>query len=156
FSGFEGAATTGEEARLPRRIIPVAVVASLVFSGLAYTFGAYIEQIGYASSDALAAADVPMVTVATTYMASWVGTLVNIAALLSLFGGVLACMNAGARLLFVMGRDGFVSRALAAVHARQRSPYRSAAVVAVLSVISLLALAKTTPLDVFFYLAELG
>lgn len=156
FSGFEGAATVGEEAKLPRRVIPGAVIASLVFSGLAYVFGSYVETIGYPTAKALSKADVPMVTVAHQYLSPWVGTLVNVAALLSILGGVLACMNAAARLLFAMSRDGFVSTGLTATHPQQRSPYRAVAVVAVLTALSYLALGKYTPLDVFFDTAELG
>lgn len=156
FSGFEGAATVGEEAQLPRRIIPGAVIASLIFSGLAYVFGSYVETIGYPSATALSKADVPMVTVAHQFLSPWVGTLVNVAALLSILGGVLACMNAASRLLFAMSRDGFLSRRLAEAHPVQRSPYRAVAVVALLTALSYLALGKYPPLDVFFDTAELG
>jgi amino acid transporter len=156
FSGFEGAATVGEEVRLPRRVIPAAIMTSLVVGGAAYTFGSFVETIAYPSGTALAKADVPMVTVAHNLISPWVGTLINVAALVSIFGACLATSNGAARLLFALTRDGFLHDGLAVTHPKHRSPYRSGIVVAVLAGIGFLVLAGKDPLTVFFDTAQLG
>lgn len=156
FSGFEGAATLGEEANLPRRIIPLAVITSLLVGGGAYVFGSYVETISYPNATALSKSTVPMISIAHQYLTPWVGTAVNVAALISIFGAVLACATGGSRLLFALTRDGFVHRGLAATHPRHRSPYRALAVTEVLALAGMLIFAGDAPLDVFFYTAQYG
>jgi amino acid transporter len=47
FGGFEGAATLGEETHDPRRNIPIALLFTVIASGLFFTFVAYCEVIGF-------------------------------------------------------------------------------------------------------------
>lgn len=155
FSGFEGAATVGEETRLPRRSIPAAIFATLLLGGLSYTFGSYVETIGL-SGKALTGSTAPLADVAHTYVSPWVATAILVAAVVSSFGAILACINAAARLLYALGRDGFVSERLASVSPRYRSPGVAVVVVMVLTGIGALALAKYEPLELFFYQATVG
>jgi amino acid transporter len=48
---------------------------------------------------------VPLVTVTDIYVAGWMGELVNIGAVVSLFGASLACVVGASRILFALGRD---------------------------------------------------
>jgi len=105
FSGFDAAATLGEESQQPRRLIPLAIAVSLAVGAL-YAIGvAAVVTNAYPGIKQLSKATVPLVTVTDTYVAGWMGELVNIGAVVSLFGAVLACAVAASRILFALGRD---------------------------------------------------
>src|SRR6266567_3677948 len=105
FSGFEGAATLGEEARRSTRVIPAAIAWSLIGSAAVYIFFTWIVYTAYPGPAAIAASPAPLVHVAGVYLGSGVGLAVNAAGLVSAFGAQLACLTAAARLAFALGRE---------------------------------------------------
>jgi amino acid transporter len=105
FSGFEAAATLGEESRQPRRLIPRAIAVSLAVVAI-YSIGvAAVVTNAYPSVTQLSQAPVPLVTVTDKFVAGWMGTLVNFGAVVSAFGAALACVVGASRILFALGRD---------------------------------------------------
>src|ERR1700677_1873592 len=100
FSGFEGAATLGEESARSQRTIPLAVASSLVLSAGVYIVFTWIIDNAYATPAALAADPAPLVHLASINVGSAMGKLVNVAGVISAFGAQLACINAANRLLF--------------------------------------------------------
>ena len=105
FSGFEAASTLGEESHQPRRWIPLAIALSLAVAAI-YAIGvAAVVTNAYPSVKQLSTATVPLVTVTDTYVAGWMGELVNVGAVVSLFGAALACAVGASRILFALGRD---------------------------------------------------
>lgn len=105
FSGFEAAGALGEEAKRPRWAIPVAIFSALIVSGAIYVFMTWVETVGSASPQTLAHQTTPLVTIAGQYMGSPMGTIMNVAALISGFGAQLACLAAATRVLYALGRD---------------------------------------------------
>jgi amino acid transporter len=158
FSGFEVSATLGEEASRPRRVIPVSMIAALLVSGGIYVILSWVETIAYPSAAALANQSVPLVDIAGRYVAPAMGTLINIAALISGIGAQLATVNGANRLLFALARDGLGPRWLSSVNRRHHSPFGALTVVGVVSIVALapFMLNGTTPIDAFFYLATYG
>lgn len=133
FSGFESAATLGEESARPRRMIPMAVAISLAVVAV-YEIGvAFVVTNAFPSTKLLAGSAVPLVSVTNHFVAPWVGTLVNFGAVVSSFGAALACVNGGARMLFALGRDGVGPKMLRKVSRRTGSPIGALAVVAIVS-----------------------
>ncbi len=105
FSGFEAAATLGEESRQPRRLIPPAIMASLAVVALFSIGVAAVVTNAYPSVNQLSTAAVPLVTVTDRFVAGWMGDLVNFGAVISAFGSSLACVVGASRILFALGRD---------------------------------------------------
>jgi amino acid transporter len=105
FSGFEGAATLGEESTRSQRTIPLAVASSLVLSAGVYIVFTWIIDNAYATPAALAADPAPLVHLASRNVGPAMGKLVNVAGVISAFGAQLACINAANRLLFSIGRE---------------------------------------------------
>ncbi len=133
FSGFEAAATLGEESARPRRMIPMAVALSLIVVAI-YEIGiTAVVTNAYPNTKLLAASAVPLVSVTDHFVASWVGTLVNFGAVVSSFGAALASANGASRMLFALGRDGLGPRMLARVSTRTGSPVGALSFVAVAS-----------------------
>jgi amino acid transporter len=124
FSGFESAATLGEEAHRSTRTIPAAIGWSLVGAAAIYIFFTWIVYSAYPDPAAVAADPAPLVHVAGAYLGSPVGVAVNAAGLVSAFGAQLACLNAAARLLYTLGRE---SRGAAGILTRTWHRYDSPA-----------------------------
>lgn len=158
FSGFEVSATLGEEASRPRRVIPASMIAALLVSGCIYVLVSWVETIAYPSAAALVHQSVPLVDIAGRYVTPAMGTIINIAALISGIGAQLATVNGANRLLFALARDGVGPRWLSTVHRRQRSPIGALTVVGTASIVAVMPfmLNGTSPIDAFFYLATYG
>ena len=105
FSGFEAAATLGEETRQPGRLIPLAIAVSLAVVAIFEIGVTAVVTNAYPGVSPLSAAPVPLVTVTDKFAAGWMGTLVNFGAVVSAFGACLACAVGASRLLFALGRD---------------------------------------------------
>jgi amino acid transporter len=105
FSGFEAAATLGEESQQPRRLIPLAIAVSLAVVAIFEIAVAAVVTNAYPSVTQLSQAPVPLVAVTDKFVAGWMGTLVNFAAVVSAFGVSLACAVGASRILFALGRD---------------------------------------------------
>ena len=139
FSGFEGAATLGDEARHSTRTVPVAIAGSLLLSAAVYIFVTWSVYAAYPSPAAVAADPAPLVHVASRYLSPALGTAVNAAGVISAFGAQLACVNAASRLLYALTRDlGGSDHPLARTSRRHRSPVGALAVVGPVSVLALL------------------
>ena len=105
FSGFEAASTLGEEAQRPQHLIPLAIASSL---GAVAAFTIVVTAIvtnAFPSAGELSRDPAPLVSLANTHVAGWVGELVSIGATISLFGAALACVVGASRILFALGRD---------------------------------------------------
>ena len=105
FSGFEAAATMGEESRRPQRLIPLAIAMLLAVVAIFEIGVAAMVTNAYPSIAQLSAATVPLVTVTDKLVAGWLGTVISFGATVSIFGCALACVVGASRILFALGRD---------------------------------------------------
>lgn len=141
FSGFESAATLGEEARRSTRTIPAAIAWSLVGAAAIYIFFTWIVYSSYPGPAAVAASPAPLVHVARTYLGSGAAIAVNAAGVISAFGAQLACLNAASRLLFALGREtSGPSSVLTRTWRHYGSPVGALTIAGAVSVAALLAL----------------
>jgi amino acid transporter len=112
FIGFESAGTLGEEAREPRRTVPIALFTAVGVIGIFYVLGGYAAAIGYGQGHVgtLTADGNPLVTLASRYWGvTWI---VVITVLNSQFANLISGCSAFVRVLFSMGREGILPRAL--------------------------------------------
>ncbi len=142
FAGFEGAATLGEETINPRRNIPIALLSTVLGSGVFFIFVAYCEVIGFGSGGILdlAGSQAPLNDLALRYMSPSLAIALDLAAATSCFCGVLGCLAAGGRVLFALGRAG-LSPALGGIHTRFGTPAVAVSVTALLIIVPFLAAA---------------
>jgi len=147
YIGFETAADFGEETAHPRRNIPIAIIVATVFAVIFYLWTTYSIDIGFGVTHGaqFGADPVALKTTATTYVGSWLGTLVEIGGMLAAFIVCVACATAAARTLFAMGREGVLPAAFARTHPRWKTPVN--ATVAVTVVATLMALLMGYPLS---------
>jgi amino acid transporter len=122
--GFECATAFGEEARNPLKTIPRAVIASLLLTGTFFIFITYVETHALAGNvPPLDQLDAPLTTLSANLGVKWMGVLISIGAMISFFALALSCMNAGARVLFTMGRYGIFPIAIGSSHKKHLTPH---------------------------------
>jgi amino acid transporter len=137
YIGFEAAAVLGEEAAQPRRVIPRAILGTVIAATVYFVFTTWAQAIGYGVSGAGRWATDPtaLATLSDRYVGHWFATLVDIVVAVDAFVAALAGVNLTARTLFAMGRDRGIPRVFAATTPRFRSPYVGIAVSVLLTLV---------------------
>lgn len=136
FTGFEAPAYLGEEAAKPRRTVPRAILLTTVLIGIVYVFFFYVSTVGYGLSNIgkLSADPAPWDTLGRHYWGSSPTILVDIASVVALVAGGLAAQNGAARMVYALGRDGLLPRALGRTVRRFGTPAAALTVMLVASV----------------------
>lgn len=130
FAGIETALVPSGEVRDVSRTVPRAVFLAMGGVTLLY-LGLHLVSQGVLG-DALAASQTPLADAAAVVMGPWGRTLILVGAAVSMFGYVSGMTLAVPRALFALARDGFLPRAVAAVHSRWHTPHVAIAAQAVL------------------------
>ena len=163
FAGFETAGTAGEESKRATWYVPVAIFAALLVSGSVYVFMTWVETVAFSSAHVLATQTAPLVAVASRYVGGWMGTVMNIAALVSGFGAQLACLAGAARVFYALSRDGLAGEprsVMTRVDRRVGTPVAALGVASAISAIGAFVFVGAGPLgsitDVSTYGADVG
>ncbi|XP_049694113.2 cationic amino acid transporter 3 isoform X1 [Helicoverpa armigera] len=120
FVGFDCVATTGEEAKNPKRDIPLSIVLSLVVIFVSYFSIATVltMMLPYYLQDA----DAPFPHVFTEANLPVIKWIVTIGAIFALCTSLLGAMFPLPRVLYAMGSDGVLFRPLAIINRRTQTP----------------------------------
>ena len=127
FIGFEATAIYGEEARNPRRTVPLATYLAVVLIGAFYALSSWAIVLAFGSDGVVAAAQADtaglVFTAAAEYVSPVVADVMLVLLLTSLFAALLAFHNAISRYLFALGRQGMAPGVLGRTHVRHTSPH---------------------------------
>jgi amino acid transporter len=163
FAGFEAASTLGEETRQPNRDIPRAILGVAIFGGIYFFVVTAIEVMGFGTSAKGVTTFINSSSLigdlGTAYIASWLGNVITVGAMVSAFSCALACTVGAARLVYAMGRDGVLPTGLSRVPEGRRTPVVSSAavVVAVYVVIAFTwFILRGTPFGLFLQTGVIG
>ncbi|WP_285486887.1 APC family permease [Amycolatopsis taiwanensis] len=123
FTGFESAAPLAEETANPRRAIPRTVVISIIAVGLIWVLAGYamVTSWGSASIGDIGEGENAFFALADRF-SGWAWLFLAFALLNSSLATALAGQNAGARVLYTLGRNGILPRRLARLHPKHRTP----------------------------------
>lgn len=126
FAGFEGASALGEESKNPQVTIPLAITSGIIITGIFYTLVSYAQVTGFGLTPAGMAAFTSNESPLSDLIARYLGTEFAIVMLLcmaiSFFTSTLGCVNAGARVLFTMSRDGMLCPSLSGINEKNNTP----------------------------------
>ncbi len=111
YLGFQTVADLGEEVKNPHKTIPMATIIAVAIVGILYIGVAYIMP-RIISWERLAGSNVGLADAAAEYF-PWLGMAITIAAVFAILTSVSACIAMNSRYWFVMGRDGWLPKALA-------------------------------------------
>lgn len=129
--GFESSTQFGEEAVNPLKTIPRSVIWSLLITGSFFIFITYVEVQGTAGySTTLDKLDAPLNTLAQMYGVPYLQPILSFGAMVSFFALASTCLNAGARVMFAMGRHDFFPAKTGAAHPKYGTPYVALTVIA--------------------------
>jgi len=162
YGGFEGAAALGEETNNPRRNIPLAIALAVAFCGVFYTIVMFAQSLGFginaAGIKAFSTSAAPLGDLSKQYVGSGMEDAINLGATISAFASCLGCAAGASRILFALGRDGFLTRRLGDASPRTGAPSKALTVVMVfgIGVAVILRIAGTSSTNVFFYLGTMG
>jgi amino acid transporter len=162
FAGFESAASLGEEAEQPMRMIPRSLAAAVIAGGLLYAVCMSAQALGFGTDAAgvkqFAAQSAPLGTLATMYAGRGLAAVLDVAAMLSALGAALGGVSVGSRMLFSFSRDGLIDRRLSNVSPGTGAPARALTVIMLLGLGLLVGLnaGGNSAIETFFYLATMG
>lgn len=127
FIGFEATALYAEEARNPRRTVPIATYVAIGFLALFYTVSVCCVFFAFGTDGALAAArgdDVAQMvfTSMDAYVGKWLADAGQLLLCTSSFAAALAFHNAASRYHFTLGREGIFPAAVSRVSEKHGSP----------------------------------
>ncbi|MEU8120871.1 amino acid permease [Spirillospora sp. NPDC049024] len=132
YIGFDAASTAGEEARNPRRDLPMAIILSLaivtalyVLVGLAAVAAMNWTRFSLSGSEASLAQVLDSVSGRT-----WPSMVLSLGAVVAIASVVLTVMYGQTRILFAMSRDGLVPDVFRKVSPRRRVPVANTVIVA--------------------------
>jgi amino acid transporter len=164
FVGFESATTLGAEARQPLRTIPRAVIQSALLAGLFFVVCCYGEVLGFrgaaggAAGASLDASPAPMRYLASRAGVGFVGPVIDVGVLISMFAATLACVIAASRVLLLMAHHGLAHRRLTRTHARNETPGSASILAATLAFLpaAVLALRGVSGADIYGWMGTLS
>jgi amino acid transporter len=131
FAGVESALVPSGEVRDPARTVPRAI--ALAMLGITALYVALQVSAQGILGDALGRASTPLADAAGTAFGGWARALLLAGAAISTFGYLGGMTLAIPRLVFALARDGYLPRALAAVHPTRRTPQAAIALQSVMA-----------------------
>ncbi len=124
YIGFDAVSTGAEEAKEPKRDLPLAIIGSLVICTIIYILVS-IAAVGSLDAAALTESDAPLAAVLDEGAGiSWAASLVAFGALVAITSVLITIFYGQTRIFFAMARDGLISRRVAKVSPRTGTPVR--------------------------------
>jgi amino acid transporter len=156
FTGFEGAATYGEECRDPSRTVARATYVAIGLTGVLYTVSALAMAVGVGPSEIVGQAQQQgpgvFFGISGQHLGPAITDTVYILFLTSQFASLLSFHNAVARYFFALGREGVLPAVLGRTNRRNGSPVAGSVTQSVIAliVVAVFAIAARHPVFELF------
>ncbi len=152
-TGWEGVVPLAEESKNPRRVVPRAIVYTILIMGAYLVFTSWGIVIGWGTDDLgalLASKELPLFALARRFWGpGWI--VIMFALLNSMLAVAVASSLVSTRMWYAMARTGALPSALAAVHSRHETPVNAVIIQAVVTIVGGLALGFSLGPDQAFY-----
>ena len=128
YIGFDAVSTAAQEARNPKRDMPIGILGSLVICTVLYVLFAYVlSGVATVQDFRTAGREASVAFAITKYMHGdeWLSRSVTIAILAGFSSVILVMLLGQSRVFYSMSKDGLVPRIFSDVHPRFHTPYRS-------------------------------
>jgi basic amino acid/polyamine antiporter, APA family len=128
FIGFDAVSTAAQEAKNPKRDMPIGILGSLVVCTVLYVLFSHVLSGVATVEDFRTAGKEASVTFAITkYMVGygWLAKFVTVAILAGFSSVILVMLLGQSRVFYSMSRDGLVPPVFSEVHPKYKTPYKS-------------------------------
>ncbi|HZA98711.1 MAG TPA: amino acid permease [Gemmatimonadales bacterium] len=151
YIGFDVVSTAAQEAKNPRRDMPIGILGSLVICTLLYVLVA-LTLTGLVKYDQLNVAHPVAYAIEQIRQLSWLRPFITLGAILGLASVVLVMLLGQSRVFYAMSRDGLLGPWAGKVHPRFRTPYLSTIYVGIIVAI----VTGTFPIQILGELVNIG
>jgi len=128
FIGFDAVSTAAQEAKNPKKDMPIGILGSLAICTVLYILFSWVLTGVAPYQDFMRAGKEASVAYAiSTYMIGygWLSTLVTIAILLGFSSVILVMLLGQSRVFYTMSTDGLLPSVFSDLHPKFRTPYKS-------------------------------
>ncbi len=128
FIGFDAVSTAAQEAKNPKRDMPIGILGSLVVCTILYILFSYVlTGVAPYTDFVKAGKEASVVYAIETYMHgySWLATSVTVAILLGFSSVILVMLMGQSRVFYTMASDGLLPKVFSDLHPKFRTPYKS-------------------------------
>jgi len=128
FIGFDAVSTAAQEAKNPKKDMPIGILGSLIICTILYILFSWVLTGVAPYQDFMHAGKEASVAYAiSTYMTGfgWLSTLVTIAILLGFSSVILVMLLGQSRVFYTMSTDGLLPKVFSDLHPKFRTPYKS-------------------------------
>jgi APA family basic amino acid/polyamine antiporter len=128
FIGFDAVSTAAQEAKNPKKDMPVGILGSLAVCTVLYVLFSYVlTGVANYTEFQTAGKEASVAYAINTYMTGWewLGTGVSIAILAGFSSVILVMLMGQSRVFYSMSNDGLIPKAFADLHPKFRTPYKS-------------------------------
>jgi len=128
YIGFDAVSTAAQEAKNPKRDMPIGILGSLVICTLLYVlFSHVLSGVATVEDFRTAGKEASVTYVIAKYMIgyAWLGKFVTFAILAGFSSVILVMLLGQSRVFYSMSRDGLVPKVFSEVHPKYRTPYKS-------------------------------
>jgi APA family basic amino acid/polyamine antiporter len=155
YIGFDAVSTTAEEARNPRRDLPIGIIASLVvctvlYVAVAAVLSGIIPVVEY--RDNAQFLNAPVAYALSVINLDWAAGLVSAGAVAGITSVLLVMLMSQPRIFFSMSRDGLLPAGVSKVHPRFQTPYITTIITCVVVAIT----AGLVPIQVVGEMTSIG
>jgi basic amino acid/polyamine antiporter, APA family len=135
FIGFDAVSTAAQEAKNPKRDMPIGILGSLAVCTILYILFAHVLT-GVASTEDFRTTgkEASVAFAINKYMIgySWLGKLVTVAILGGFSSVILVMLLGQSRVFYSMSKDGLLPKAFSAVHPKYQTPYKASLFILIL------------------------
>ncbi|HEY0679769.1 MAG TPA: amino acid permease [Chitinophagaceae bacterium] len=128
FIGFDAVSTAAQEAKNPKRDMPIGILGSLVVCTILYIlFGHVLTGVANWAEFKTAGREASVSFAIQNYMIgySWLATAVNVAILAGFSSVILVMLMGQSRIFYTMSNDGLIPKAFGAIHPKYKTPYKA-------------------------------
>lgn len=150
YVGFEAVSTAAQEAKNPKRDVPIGIVGSLAVCTVLYILVSLVLT-GIVKYSTLDVPDPIAVAVDAIHL-PWLAFIVKVGAICGLSSVMLVLMYGQTRIFYTISRDGLLPAVFSHIHPRFKTPWINTMVVGAIAAI----VAGVTPIEVLGDLVNLG